>query len=243
MSSLIHPQLPLGFEPGELFTFDSFVAGSNAVAVGIAKQSALYGHSEADAASNKVEGQLYFWGDNGLGKSHLLQACCNLAAKNHRTVCYLTQAEILDQSVAMFDGLEQVDMICLDDIDTWLIDDAWETALFNLINNVRENNNCLLMASAHPPEEAFVKLPDLRSRLAWGPVFHLQELTDKEKYQALHFRAKQNGLELPENVADYLMQRYPRDMFGLFERLAVLDKASMAMQRKLTIPLIKSVFG
>lgn len=233
MITLIHPQLPLGFEPGELYTFDSLVSGDNAVAVALAQQMAL-------AAGEK---QLYFWGGAGLGKSHLLQACCNLAAKNQRTVCYLTQAEISNQSTDMFDGLEQINLICLDDIETWLIDDVWETALFNLINRVRENNNGLMMASAHPPEEAFVKLPDLRSRLSWGPVFQLRGLSDKDKYQALRYRANQNGLELPENVADYLMQRYPRDMFGLFERLAVLDKAAMATQRKLTIPLVKSVFA
>ncbi len=233
MTVLIHPQLPLGFEPSELFTFDSFVAASNAVAVGLAQQT----------AQGKGESQLYFWGDSGLGKSHLLQASCNMAAKNKQTVCYLTQAEIVNQSVEMFDGLEQLELICLDDIETWLVDADWEMALFDLINRVRENGSRLIMASAHPPEEAFVNLPDLRSRLSWGPVFQLQDLSDKEKYQALRFRAKQSGLDLPENVADYLMQRYPRDMFGLFERLAVLDKASMAMQRKLTIPLIKSVFG
>jgi len=233
MSTLIHPQLPLGFEASELFTFESYVAGSNTVAVGLAQQ----------LAAGQGEKQLYFWGESGHGKSHLLQACCNLAAKNKQTVCYLTQSEIANQSADMFDGLEQLELICLDDIETWLVDANWETALFDLINRVRENNSRLIMASAHPPEEAFVKLPDLRSRLAWGPVFQLQDLTDKEKFQALHFRAKQSGLELPENVADYLMQRYPRDMFGLFERLAVLDKASMALQRKLTIPLVKSVFG
>ena len=233
MTALPHPQLPLGFEPGELYTFESFVSGNNEVATGLAQQTAL----------NKGEKQLYFWGDLARGKSHLLQACCNLAAKNQQTVCYLTQAEIKNQSTAMFDGLEQLQLICLDDIDSWLIDAAWETALFDLINRVRENNNRLIMASLHPPEEAFVKLLDLRSRLSWGPVFQLQELADKEKFQALHYRAKQSGLELPENVADYLMQRYPRDMFGLFERLAVLDKASMAMQRRLTIPLVKSVFA
>jgi DnaA family protein len=233
MSPLIHPQLPLGFEPGELFTFDSLVAGNNSVATGLAQQMSL----------NKGEKQLYFWGDSGLGKSHLLQASCNLAAKNQQTVCYLTQVEIKNQSVDIFDGLEQVELVCLDDIETWLIDNAWEVALFDLINRVRENNGRLMMASAHPPEEAFVKLPDLRSRLSWGPVFQLQNLSDKEKYQALRYRAKQSGLELPENVADYLMQRYPRDMFGLFERLAVLDKAAMAMQRRLTIPFIKSVFS
>lgn len=233
MTALPHPQLPLGFEPGELFTFESFVSGNNEVATGLAQQTAL----------NKGEKQLYFWGDSARGKSHLLQACCNLAAKNKQTVCYLTQAEIKNQSTAMFDGLELLQLICLDDIDSWLIDAAWETALFDLINRVRENNNRLIMASSHPPEEAFVKLLDLRSRLSWGPVFQLQELADNEKFQALHYRAKQSGLELPENVADYLMQRYPRDMFGLFERLAVLDKASMAMQRRLTIPLVKSVFA
>ena len=233
MTSLIHPQLPLSFEAGELFTFESFVAGENAVATGLAQQTALA----------TGENQLYFWGESGLGKSHLLQASCNLAARNQQTVCYLTQTEITGQSADIFEGLEQVELICLDDIETWLLDNIWETALFNLINRVRENNHRLIMASAQPPDEAFVKLPDLRSRLAWGPVFQLQHLSDKDKYQALRFRARQSGLELPENVADYLMQRYPRDMFGLFERLAVLDKAAMATQRRLTIPLLKSVFA
>jgi len=233
MVTLIHPQLPLGFEPGEIFTFESFVAGNNAVAAGLAQQT----------ATGAGEKQLYFWGESGLGKSHLLQASCNLAAKNAFTVCYLTRSEILGQSIDMFDGLEQVELICLDDIESWLVDDEWERALFDLINRVRENGSRLMMSSTHPPDEAFVKLPDLRSRLAWGPVFQLQQLSDKEKFQALHYRARQSGLELPENVADYLMQRYPRDMFGLFQRLAVLDKASMATQRRLTIPLVKSVFG
>jgi len=77
MTALIHPQLPLGFEAGELFTFDSFVAGSNSVAAGLAQQM----------AAGEGETQLYFWGEAGLGKSHLLQASCNLAAKNQRTVC------------------------------------------------------------------------------------------------------------------------------------------------------------
>ncbi len=158
MASSVHPQLPLGFEPGELFTFESFVAGNNSVATGLAQKTAV----------GEGEKQLYFWGDRGLGKSHLLQASCNLAAKNRRTVCYLTQAEILNQSVEIFDGLEQLELICLDDIETWLTDKTWEIALFDLINRVRESNHCLMLASAHPPDEAFVKLPDLRSRLSWA---------------------------------------------------------------------------
>ncbi len=243
MTTLLHPQLPLGFEPDELFTFESFVAGDNTVAVELAQQAAL----------GKGEKQLYFWGGSALGKSHLLQAVCNLAANNKRTVCYLTQVEIAAhfqsqaeskaQASSIFEGLEQIDVICLDDVELWLRGHDCEVALFDLINRVREKNGHLIMASDNPPDEGFVKLPDLRSRLSWGPVFQLQKLSDGEKYQALRFRAQQSGLELPENVATYLMTHYPRDMFGLFERLAILDKASMVMQRRLTVPLVKSVFS
>jgi DnaA family protein len=86
-------------------------------------------------------------------------------------------------------------------------------------------------------------LQDLRSRLMWGPVFQLQPLKDTDKFEALRLRAKQRGLELPQNVAEYLMRHFPRDLFGLFEKLDKLDMASMAMQRRLTIPFVKSVLN
>ena len=84
-------------------------------------------------------------------------------------------------------------------------------------------------------------LPDLRSRLGWGPVFHLRELDDEDKIKAMQKRADQSGLEMADNVANYLLTHYPRDLFDLFERLDHLDRASMAMQRRLTIPFVKSV--
>ena len=233
MPAMIHPQLPLGFVPGELYTFDSLVTAGNPVLVETARQ----------LAQGDGERQLFLWGESGSGKSHLLQACCNHAARHGLTVCYLTRNELEGQQADMFEGLEQLDLVCLDDVDQWLGDADWQVALFSLINRVRDAGHRLVMASSIAPDVSFVTLPDLRSRLAWGPVFQLHTLSDENKNTALRYRAGQNGLELPENVADYLIQRYPRDMFGLFERLAELDKAAMAAQRRLTIPLVKSVFG
>jgi DnaA family protein len=74
-------------------------------------------------------------------------------------------------------------------------------------------------------------------------VFQLQVLSDAGKREALQLRAQLSGLELTENVADYLLRHYPRDLFGLFERLDQLDTAAMAMQRRLTIPFVKTVLG
>jgi DnaA family protein len=224
-------QLPLKFEVRDVFTFDTLVAGNNDVSVGIVQQCAL----------GEGEKQVYIWSPQRGGKSHLLQAACNLAAKNQRTVCYLPAGQIINQPVRILDEIEQLDVVCLDDIEQLAQSLVWEEALFDLINRMRETGSSLLLAAAASPEALQVQLPDLRSRLAWGPVFQLQSLSDTDKYEALRSRAHQRGLELPKNVAEYLMRRYPRDLFGLFERLETLDTAAMAMQRKLTIPFVKSV--
>lgn len=224
-------QLPLGFKARDVFNFDSFVVGDNSIPVGLVEQ----------CASGDGEKQVYLWGSRGSGKSHLLQAACNAATSLKRSVCYLPANEILSQPVQLLEQLEQIDLVCLDDVDQLAQSAAWEEALFDLINRIREVGGNLLMSAASAPEYVSIGLNDLRSRLAWGPVFQLHQLKDEEKFEALRIRAGQRGLELPRNVAEYLMRHFPRDLFGLFEKLDELDIAAMAMQRKLTVPFVKSV--
>lgn len=226
-------QLPLRFETRDVFSFDTLVKGSNELAIGIVRQAAL----------GAGEKQVYIWSPVSGGKTHLLQAACNLAASNQRSVCYLPAAQIIDQPVQSLDELEQLDLVCIDDIELMAQSAEWEEALFDLINRMRESGNSLLLAAASSPDALQISLADLRSRLAWGPVFQLHGLSDIDKRETLRIRARQRGLELPENVADYLLRNYPRDLFGLFERLDTLDVASMAMQRRLTVPFVKSVLS
>jgi len=227
----MYRQLPLRFEPKNSYTFETHVEGGNTLAVDVIKQCAL----------GEGEQQIYLWSEPGGGKSHLLQAACNLAAKKKRTACYFPIQQIIEHSAEVLDELEQLDLVCLDDIEQVAQKADWERAVFNLINRVRAADACLIFAAAALPEAININLPDLQSRLSWGPVFQLKSLSDNEKSEALRMRALQRGLELPENVTDYLLNHYPRDLFGLFERLDTLDTASMAMQRKLTIPFVKSV--
>jgi len=191
--------------------------------------------------NNSDEQFVFLWGTESVGKTHLLQAACHQAAKQQRTVCYLPAEEIINQPVQMLEGLEQLNLVCLDNVNLMAQSAEWEEALFDLINRMRESGNSLLLTASASPEALDIKLPDLRSRLAWGPVFQLQALADDDKREALRIRAGQRGLELPDNVAEYLIRHYPRDLFGLFERLELLDTAAMAMQRRLTVPFVKSV--
>jgi DnaA family protein len=226
-----YQQLPLTFEPRERYTFNAFIAGHNQLVVDLVRQM----------AGGDGETQILIWADKGSGKSHLLQAACNLASQSRMTVCYLPAREIAGGSAQIFDGLEQLDMVCIDDIDAIMQSAEWEEALFDLINRIRDAGKSILLAAEKSPESCDIDLADLRSRLGWGPVFHLHDLEDKDKILAMQKRAQQSGLEVTDHVANYLLTHYPRDLFDLFERLDHLDKASMAMQRRLTIPFIKSV--
>jgi len=156
-------------------------------------------------------------------------------------VCYLPAREIITGSTRVLDGLEHLDMLCVDDIDAMMRLEKWEEALFDLINRVRDAGKSILLASGRSLESSEISLADLRSRLGWGPVFHLYQLDDEDKIKALQRRADQSGLVMSDQVAQYLLSHYPRDMFDLLERLDHLDKASMAQQRRLTIPFVKSV--
>jgi DnaA family protein len=57
----------------------------------------------------------------------------------------------------------------------------------------------------------------------------------------LQLRARQRGFELPDDVAHYLLRRAPRDPASLFALLDRLDYASLAAQRKLTIPFVREL--
>ena len=143
----------------------------------------------------------------------------------------------------LFIGLEELDLICLDCLPTIAGRADWELAIFNLYNRLRERGRRLLVAAEHNPRELAIALEDLRSRLQWGITYQVHNLSDDEKQQALQLRARARGLELNDEVAQYIIQRLPRDTNELFWQLQRLDHASLAELRKLTIPFVKKVLA
>ncbi len=99
----------------------------------------------------------------------------------------------------------------------------------------------LVVAASAGPMALGLKLPDLATRLAAGLVYQLQPLSDEEKIAALRLRAERRGMEMGEDVAHYLLTRYPRDLHSLFALLDKLDTATLAAQRRLTIPFLRGL--
>lgn len=193
--------------------------------------------------SLKDDRLLYLWGTKGCGKSHLLQACCQ-AVNTIQSAIYLPLTLLKEWGPQTIEGLEEQTLICIDDIEAIAHDPAWEEALFHLYNRIKDSEKSLLIISGnHPPAASAIQLADLRSRLAWGLVIQLNELSDDEKINTLKQHALKRGFELPESVAQFLLNRCARNMHDLQQLLNRLDDASLAAHRKITIPFVKDILN
>jgi DnaA family protein len=227
------PQLPLGISLAPGATFAAYFAGPNTLPLELLRTMA---RAEGEA-------QAFLAGDAALGKSHLLQACCRAAGEQGLRAAYLPLSGELRERPEAAEGLAQLDLVTIDELDAVAGDAAWERALFSLINDARGQRCRLAFAARRVPSGLGLVLPDLASRLAWGPVVRLEPLGEAHMRRALSERARTLGLDLPPQVAEYLLRHYPRDLAGQLDRLARLDRASLAAGRRLTVPFVKEVLG
>ena len=183
----------------------------------------------------------YLWGARGSGKTHLVEAACRVAQQSGTEPVVLPLAERGDLSPTLLHELEPAALVCVDDIHAIAGDYEWEAAILGVYERQRAHGGKLLVSAEDAPARIGFKLPDLATRLAALLAYPVHTLNDAEKISVLTRRAAQRGLELPEEVARYLLERTPRDMHSLFTWLDRLDAASLAAQRRLTIPFLRQL--
>ncbi|MCK4870875.1 MAG: DnaA regulatory inactivator Hda [Gammaproteobacteria bacterium] len=183
---------------------------------------------------------VFLAGHVGSGRSHLLQACCHAVTTSGGSAIYLPLSDDMLMPI-MLQDLENIDLVCLDDIEKVLGNKEWEEAIFHLFNKIHAADGKLLFAADQVPQDLNCSLADLKSRLTSAVVFQLHVLNDEQKIAALIMRAKNRGMTLSEETASFILTRSARDMDNLFATLDRLDKVSWDKQRRLTIPFVKTL--
>ncbi len=218
-------QLLLDIQPPAAPTLTNFVAGQNLELLHTLR-SMLF--MQAD------ERFVYVWGKSGSGKSHLLQAVVGYYMQRQDAAYYFPDG--LDQSVQLGDNLG---CVAVDDVEQ-LSADA-QIRLFNIYNQLRENGHAVLLVSGSKPPAQLDLRQDLVTRLGWGLVYQVHEITEEEKIEALQQQANERGFELQEAVCRYLLRHSQRDLSSLMVILDALDRYSLTHQRQITVPLLKKL--
>ena len=196
-----------------------------------------------DSSKIKSGKYLYLWGSDATGKTHLATAAAKMANDNGLAAAFIPLSKATELSPEMLDDIEQMELICLDDIHAIAGNRSWEEALFHLFNRAKEHGSNLIITSDSSPFSLQINLPDLVSRLASGSSYRLAPLDDTAKITLLIDKAKERGMDLSPDTASYILKNYSRNISSLLSFLDQLDQASLAAQRKLTIPFVRDQLG
>jgi DnaA-homolog protein len=175
----------------------------------------------------------YLWGGSGSGKTHLLKAVAEALREQGAAAGWL-DATVLEPPA--FD--ERWAVVLLDDVHLYTA--VQQHAAFNWFVNAQAVHGGVLAAGALPPADLKLR-EDLRTRLGWGHVFELHVLSEPERRSVLRQAADERGVFLSDEVMDYMLTRFSRDLASLMQLLGQLDGYALQTKRAITIPLLKAM--
>jgi DnaA-homolog protein len=215
--------LDIGLKP--VASLGSFLAGPNVAALEHLKLWA------SSAMRSPVPS--YLWGESASGKTHLLKAVREALREQGAQVGWI------DASVHEPPEFNPAwSAVILDDVHLYTA--VQQHAAFNWFINAQTEQRWVLAAGALPPADLQLR-DDLRTRLGWGHVFALHVLTEPERRAVLRQEADARGVFLGDDVMDFMLTRFSRDLGSLMQLLQQLDGYALSTKRAITIPLIKSM--
>jgi DnaA-homolog protein len=218
-------QLPLDIGLARPPSLASFLAGPN---------EAAWKHLQLWAGNpTRSPVPTYVWGPSGSGKTHLLQAVHSSLREQGAIVGWLdpsmTEPPPYDERWAA---------VVMDDVQAYSA--VQQHAAFSWFVQAQALQRGVLAAGLLPPADLKLR-EDLRTRLGWGHVFELHVLSEPERRAVLRQAADARGVFLSDEVMDFILHRFSRDLGSLMQLLEHLDTYALQTQRAITIPLIKSM--
>ncbi len=226
------PQLPLALRYPPDQRLDTLVA----------PDAALRPLLAAFAASSTRQ-SLFIAGPSGTGKTHVAIAVCAEAERRGKRAFYLPARSAAGRLADALTALHDYDLVAIDGVDDVAGDREDEIALFDLHNRMHDGHRRLLYTANAWPDELPLTLPDLHSRLAQCTRVALSPLDDAGRHDMLQLRAARRGLQMDAAAIDWLLRRVDRDLPALTALLDRLDRASLASQRRVTVPFVRQLLA
>ena len=217
----------------EDYTFENFIVGSSNQ---MAHAAAL---RVADNVGMSIN-PLFIWGPSGLGKTHLMYAIANRAVERDpalRVICVkgeefmneMIEAIRNNRNQAFRDKYRKTDMLLIDDIQFIAGKDSTQTEFFHTFDALYEDRKQIIITSDRPPKDLTSLENRIRSRFEAGLLVDIQPPDYELRMAILRDKISQSGMEIPEEVMDFLaknLQENIRQLEGVVKKLSVVHMVS-----------------
>jgi len=228
------------------YSFDTFIEGdANRLA-----------RSAGFAVSNKPGGTafnpLLIYGGVGLGKTHLAHSIGIEIKKNHpsKTVLYVSSEKFTQQFIESVRNGSQndfihfyqmIDVLIIDDVQFFSGKEKTQDVFFHVFNHLHQNGKQLVLTSDKPPVEMQGMEQRLLSRFKWGLSADLQVPSIETRIAILKMKMHQEGIELPNEVIEYLAYSITTNIRELEGALISLIAQSSLNKKSITLDLAKKM--
>jgi chromosomal replication initiator protein len=228
------------------YSFDSFIEGDcNRLA-----------RSAGFAVANKPGGTafnpLLIYGGVGLGKTHLSHAI-GIEIKNkfpEKTVLYVSSEKFTHQFIDAVKNntvndfshfYQMMDVLIIDDVQFFSGKEKTQDIFFHIFNHLHQTGKQIIITSDKPPVEMQGMEQRLLSRFKWGLSADLQVPGLETRIAILKKKMYADGIELPDEVVEYLAYSITSNVRELEGALISLIAQSSLNKKSITLDLAKQM--
>ena len=213
------------------YHFENFIVGpNNRLAEAVAKAVL----EDLGKAYNPV----FYYGDTGVGKTHLMQAIGNEILKKDHTkkVVYVSIEQFLNEMVEAIstkrneqfrNKYRAVDLLIIDDIQFVEAFPRTQEELFHTFNTLYQANKQIILASDRPPKEIKNITDRLRSRFEGGMVADMQAPDYETRLAILKQALKEKNTMIPDEYIELIAKNIEsniRELEGALTKVVSLLK-------------------
>lgn len=228
------------------YTFENFVEGDcNRLA-----------RSAGFAVANKPGGTsfnpLMIYGATGLGKTHLAHAI-GIEIKDkypEKTVLYVRSETFASQFIDSIRNntkndfvhfYQMLDVLIIDDVHRLSGKEKTQDVFFEIFNHLHQSGRQIVLTSDTPPVDMQGMEQRLLSRFKWGLSADLQIPDLETRIAILQQKLYNDGIEMPEDVIEYLGYSINNNVRELEGGLISLLAQSSLNKKKITIDLARQM--
>ncbi len=188
-----------------------------------------------------------------MGKTHLIQAVgIRIKERNPQArVLYVTARLFQSQYTAaaskninsFFHFYQSIDTLIIDDIQDLQNMPGTQNTFFHIFNHLHHHDRQIIMSSDCSPADMEGFEARLLSRFKWGMQVELERPDLDLRREVLRQKAEQNGISLPDDVAEYIASNVTQSVREIEGVVVSLVAHATVLNRDITVDLARRVMS